>query len=207
MPKKRAQEERLYRFGEAEPQPQPSATTFLVGGVAGALGYSLYRLYQWWLRDEDGPAGRWGIGFGKGSGAVNVNPLKKGKAGTGDGGGGIGEQWERAKVAGVEGWRRKGIPLPKEEGGPETYQAAVLVMGDGDAIPDLAGWPDALPVFFVHDPAAPYPEVAGGWLVDATIGDRDAPAGRLVTCSARSSADLRTCVARELADSLPGQWT
>lgn len=205
MAKRRAREDKLYQL--AEDDSQPSATTFLLGGVVGAVGYSLYRLYQWWLRDEDGPAGRGGIGFGKGSGLINVNPLDKGNAGTGDGGGLDGSKWERAQVAGVDGWRRKGIPLPKEEGGPETYQAAVLIMGDGDAIPDLSGWPSSLPVFFVHNPGAPYPEVTGGWLLDATIGSRKAPPGRFMTCQASGSDDLRDCVARELADFLPGQWT
>lgn len=180
----------------------------LLGGLIGAVGYGAYWLYQLWRRNEDGPAGRGGLGFGKGNAGVNVNPLDMGKAGTGDGGGELdGHKWERATVAGVEGWRRQGVPLPKEEGGPETYQAAVLIMGDGDTIPDLSGWPVTLPVFFVHDPAAPYPVVAGGWLIDATIGDRAEPPNRTMTCRARNADELSACIRDELETFLPGQWT
>jgi hypothetical protein len=184
------------------------AATFVKGGIVAAVGYGLYRLLEWFRRDEDGPAGSgFGVGFGKGNAGINVNPLDKGEAGTGDGDGELdGEKWERAEVSGVKGWRRRGIPLPKEEGGPETYQAAVLIMGDGDAIPDMAGWPNNLPAFFVHDDTAPYPNVDGGWMVDATFGSRAEPPGRTVTCQAATSADLFNCVKAALDDLLPGQW-
>lgn len=182
------------------------ASTFAVSTALGAIGYVLYRLF--WRSDEDGPiGGGWGAGFGKGTGGVNVNPLDMGKAGTGDGGGLDGDKWERAQVSGVAGWRRRGVPLPKEEGGPETYQAAVLIMGDGNAIPDMSGWPINLPVFFVHDGNASYPEVTGGWMIDATFGNRGDPQGRVVTCKAATSADLYKCVKSEIDNLLPGQWT
>jgi hypothetical protein len=182
-------------------------SAFIKSGIVGAVAYGLYRLTEWWRRSEDGPAGKWGVGFGKGNAGVNVNPLDMGTAATGDGEGKLdGEKWERAEVAGVEGWRRRGIPLPNEEGGPETYQAAVLIMGDGDAIPDVSGWPNNLPVFFVHDPSAAYPEVDGGWLIDATFGNREEPGNRSVACKASTSDDLFKCVKTELDTMLPGQW-
>lgn len=194
-----------------EPEESSTFGTVATLGILGLLGYGAYKVLQWWRRDEDGPSGGWGIGFGKGNGGINLNPFDKGKAGTGEGDEGIGQQWERAEVDGVKGWRRKGIPLPKQEGGPATYQAAVLIVGDGDSIPDLAGWPDNLPVFFVHDPSQPYPDVDGGWFADALYGVTDLERDygsytRYFSCAAEDSASLRKCVKNEIDNSLPMQW-
>lgn len=179
----------------------------VLGGAVGVVGYGLYWLARLWSRNEDGPAGRWGLGFGKGNAGINVNPLDMGKAATGDGEGDVdGQKWERAQVAGVEGWQRKGIPLFKEIDGERTYQIAVLIMGDGDTIPDVSGWPDELGVFFVSNPDAPYPLVDGGWLIDATLGNRLEPPGRTMTCRAKTSDELRQCMQDNLESSLPGVW-
>lgn len=195
MGKKRNQEA-LYQFSE-EPAG-PSGTTFVLGGVIGALGYGLYQFYQWWVRDEDGPTGRGGIGFGKGNGSgINLNPLDKGKAQTGDDEGELdGAAWERAEIGGVQGWQRKGIPVPDLGDG---MLQAVLILGDGETIPDAAGWPDNLPAFLVHDRFGAYPETPGGWFIDATLGARGAPAGRTLTCRAATPDELNACIAAELA--------
>lgn len=182
------------------------ASAVVSGGVAMAVGYALLRAYQWWKRDEDGPTGGFGIGFGKGNGGININPVDKGNASTGDGGELDGNAWERRSVAGVQGWRRKDVPLPKEEGGPATYQAAVLIMGDGSAIPDLAGWPKTLPVFFVHDRSAPAPDVDGGWMIRATYGARKAPGNWIFDCAATDSQSLTKCVKEVLSETLMIQW-
>lgn len=180
-------------------------------GLIGAAAYGVYKLVQWWRRNEDGPSSRWGIGFGKGNAGINVNPFDKGKAGTGDGGNGPGAKWERATVSGVQGWRRKGIPLPGEEGNPNTFQAAVLIVSDDGSIPDVAKWPETLPVFFVDDPDAAYPEVEGGWLVDARFGTVELQHNypgmiRIFACAATTSESLTKCVKQELEDTLSIQW-
>ncbi|HAM23028.1 MAG TPA: hypothetical protein DCQ04_12310 [Actinobacteria bacterium] len=210
------------RLGGVPPQALPS--TLLGGeddekstgsnvvalGLLSAAAYGIYKLVQWWRRDEDGPTDGWGVGFGKGNAGLNLNPFDKGKAGTGDGGEDPGAKWERTIVAGVKGWRRKGIPLPGEEGNPNTFQAAVLIVSDGP-IPDVSKWPNTLPVFFVNDSAASYPEVDGGWLVDARFGtlelQRKYPTMiRNFACAATDSASLTKCLKRELEDTLSIQW-
>lgn len=190
---------------------EPAGSHAVTIGLIGAAAYGLYKLVQWWRRDEDGPSAGWGIGFGKGNGRLNLNPFDKGKASTGDGGGeDPGQQWERATVSGVEGWRRKGIPLPGQPGNPNTFQAAVLIVSDGP-IPDVARWPNSLPVFFVNDQKAGYPEVEGGWLVDARFGTlelaRKYPTmTRNFACAAKDSASLTACLKQELEDTLSIQW-
>lgn len=188
----------------------PVGTAVAVGAI-GLVAYGIYKFVEWWRRNEDGPAGRWGLGFGRGNGWINLNPFDKGKAGTGDGGEDIGEKWERAEVAGVKGWRRKGVPLPTEEGGPATYQAAVLIVGDGDSIPELTGWPDNLSVFFVHDPDQPYPDVEGGFGIDALYGTNKPEKKylretRYFSCAATDSKSLRKCVKSEIDNMLSIQW-
>jgi hypothetical protein len=187
-----------------------TASNVVAIGLIGAAAYGVYKLVQWWRRNEDGPTGGWGFGFGKGNG-VSLNPLDKGKAGTGDGGESPGAQWERATVSGVKGWRRKGIPLPGEEGNPNTFQAAALVVSEDGTVPDLAGWPKNLPVFFVDDPEEEFPTVEGGWLVDAHFGttelQRTYPSQiHNFSCAATDSASLAMCVKQELEDSLSIQW-
>lgn len=204
---------RMSQLAVAEPSDgTSSAGTVVAVGAIGLLAIGVYKLVQWWRRDEDGPAGGWGVGFGRGNGWINLNPFDKGKAGTGDDDGDeVGEQWERAEVAGVKGWRRKGVPLPTEEGGPATHQAAVLIVGDGDAIPEVSDWPETLPVFFVHDPREGYPDVAGGWGIDALYGttkpEKKYPREtRYFSCAATDSDSLRKCVKNELDNSLDMQW-
>lgn len=180
-------------------------------GLLGAAAYGIYKLVQWWRRNEDGPTSGWGVGFGKGNAGLNLNPIDKGKAGTGDGGDGIGAKWERATVSGVQGWRRKGIPLPGEEGNPNTFQAAILIVSDDGSIPDIAKWPDTLPVFFVNDADAGYPEVDGGWLLDARFGTIELQHKypnmiRNFACAATDSASLTKCIKQELEDTISIQW-
>lgn len=180
-------------------------------GALGLLAYGVYKFAQWWNRDEDGPSDGWGIGFGTGNGWVNLNPFDKGKAGTGDGGADIGEQWERVQVLGIKGWRRKGIPLPKQKGGPATYQAAVLIVSEDGSIPDLSGWPDTLPVFFINDRSAPYPDVDGGWYSDVLFGSTDpekkyGKETRVFECAETDSESLRRCMKDVIANSLSIQW-
>lgn len=186
----------------------PRARTVALALVGGGLAFAGWRLWRWWQRDEDGPTSGLGIGFGSGDGSgINLDPTDKGKAETGSGDAGLdGNKWERRTVAGVAGWRRKDIPLPTEPGGPATYQAAVLIMGDGSAIPDLAGWPQNLPVFFIHDRHAPYPEVEGGWFIDVLYGDRPPPPNRWFSCYATDSDELKVCVKQEIDNSLAVQW-
>ena len=100
--------------------------------------------------------------------------------------------------------------MPGEEGNPNTFQAAVLIVSDGP-IPDVSKWPNTLPVFFVNDSAASYPEVDGGWLVDARFGtlelQRKYPTMiRNFACAATDSASLTKCLKRELEDTLSIQW-
>ena len=198
-------------LADGDRESDSTASDLVALGLIGAAAWGVYKVVQWWLRDEDGPSGGFGVGFGKGNGWLNLNPLDKGKAGTGDGGGGIGAQWERTSVSGIKGWRRKGVPLPGEDGNKNTFQAAVLIVSEDGSIPDMNKWPMTLPVFFIDDPAAAYPEVEGGWLVDARFGtlelQRDYPGGsRVFSCAATSSASLTKCVKRELSETLSIQW-
>lgn len=195
-----------------------STTDALVGlGVGGAVAFLLWKAVEWWKRDEDGPTSGWGVGFGTGNGWVNLNPFDKGKAGTGDGGDLDGNKWERYRIAGVKGWRRKGIPLPKEPGGPATYQAAVLIVGNGKAIPDLSKWPKTISVFFVHDVTQPLSglfSVDGGWGTDARFGESSKEMTinaitnerRYFNCAAKTSDELTECIKNELENSIATQW-
>lgn len=190
------------------------AETFVAVVVGGGIAYIAYKAWEWWNRDEDGPQSGWGVGFGTGNGWLNLNPFDKGKAGTGDDGDLDGNKWDRYRVAGVRGWRRKGIPLPKEPGGPATYQAAVLIVGNNSAIPDLSSWPKNLPVFFVHDTTQnlrPLFEIDGGWGNDARFGTTNTEYEqvgwhRYFTCAATNSKDLTACIKEALEDSISIQW-
>lgn len=184
--------------------------------IGGGLAFVAYKAWEWWHRDEDGPAAGWGLGFGTGDGWVNLNPFDKGKAGTGGGANLDPNKWERRTIVGVKGWRRKGVPLPKETGGPATYQAAVLIVGNGSDIPDLSSWPKTLPVFFVHDssqPLAPlFNKIDGGWGTDARYGETDtamlisATETHYFDVAATTSKELTKLIKQELDNSLSIQW-
>lgn len=188
-------------------------------GVGGAIVFAVYSLIKWWRRDDDGPTSGFGFGFGKGTGSwINLNPFDKGKWAAGDDDEedeDLGPQWERVTIEGVRGWRRKGVPLPKEKGGPATYQAAVLIVGNNTDVPDVSGWPKTVPVFFVHDAKQqlkPLLYVEGGWGTDARFGSEEtefqvtAKDKWFFNCAAVTSKGLTACIKEELANSVNTQW-